>query len=394
MTRGNELIGGLALGAGLMYLLDPDRGRRRRAVLRDQAVHWTSRLDDAAATTARDLGHRSAGVVAQAGARFRRDGADDVVVEERVRSALGRLVSHPGAIEVRAKDGLVSLSGPVLANEADALLLGVRKVRGVRAVEDLLEVHESAEDVPGLQGAGRRPGHRPELLQENWSPAIRLLTGLGGGALALAGGRARNPAARLLGVLGLGLLARAATNLPAKRMVGAGAGRRAVDVQKTLTVNAPPETVFAFWRDFENFPRFMSHLEEVRRTGDFTSHWVAAGPAGVPVAWDAEITSIVPEQLIAWRSVEGSVVASAGVVRFQGNEDGSTRIDVHLSYNPPGGAVGHAVASFFGADPRRAMDDDLVRLKSLLEEGKTSAHGETVERAELEPSPEPAGTAQ
>jgi uncharacterized membrane protein len=144
-------------------------------------------------------------------------------------------------------------------------------------------------------------------------------------------------------------------------------------VQKTITVNAPIEQVWELWSNFENFPHFMSHVKEVRKLDEGRSHWVVAGPAGVPVEWDAVITDWVPHQLIAWKSVEGSTVDSAGRVRFQTLQDRSTEIDVQLSYNPPAGAVGHAVAALFGADPKRAMDEDMVRLKSLLEEGKTRA---------------------
>jgi uncharacterized membrane protein len=91
----------------------------------------------------------------------------------------------------------------------------------------------------------------------------------------------------------------------------------------------------------------------------------------------------VPNEVIAWKSVEGSPIGNAGIIRFQRNEKGGTRVDVRMTYNPPAGAIGHAVASFFGADPKHAMDDDLVRLKSLLEDGKTSAHGREIERDEL-----------
>jgi uncharacterized membrane protein len=93
----------------------------------------------------------------------------------------------------------------------------------------------------------------------------------------------------------------------------------------------------------------------------------------VSVEWDAVVTDWVPSQLIAWKSVEGSTVETAGRVRFEPTGDDRTEIDVQMSYNPPAGALGHAVATLFGADPKRAMDEDMVRLKSLLEEGKTRA---------------------
>jgi uncharacterized membrane protein len=169
------------------------------------------------------------------------------------------------------------------------------------------------------------------------------------------------------------VLARALTNLPARRLTGIGAGRRAIDLQKVINVAAPVDRVWELWSNYQNFPRFMAHLKEVRRSGEGQSHWVARGPAGTRIEWDAITTEWVPNEVLAWRSVEGSPVMNAGIVRFQPNPDGTTRIDVRISYNPPGGALGHAVAALFGTDPKRAMDEDMVRLKSLLEEGKASA---------------------
>src|SRR5687768_7666482 len=101
----------------------------------------------------------------------------------------------------------------------------------------------------------------------------------------------------------------------------------------------------------------MSHLREVRKIDEGRSHWIAVGPAGVSVEWDAVVTDWVPSQLIAWKSVEGSTVETAGRVRFEPTGDDRTEIDVQLSYNPPAGALGHAVATLFGADPKRAMDE-------------------------------------
>ena len=104
-------------------------------------------------------------------------------------------------------------------------------------------------------------------------------------------------------------------------------------------------------------------MATVARTG------LVDGPAGVPVEWDAVITKQVPEQVLAWKSVPGSAIAQAGIIRFDSNTDGSTRVDIRFSYNPPAGAIGHAVAALFGADPKREMDEDLVRMKTLIEGG-------------------------
>ncbi|HEX7052032.1 MAG TPA: SRPBCC family protein [Longimicrobiales bacterium] len=387
MTDQRKWLGGAMLGAGLMYLLDPRQGRRRRAQMRDRMVHALHEVNDAADTTARDLRNRSVGAAAEVKSRLHGERVTDEVLEARVRSAIGRAVTHPGAIEVSADDGFVTLRGPVLAREVDDLLSAAESVRGVRGLNHRLEVHETAGNVPGLQGEPtRRTGRRPELLQENWAPAPRLLAGAAGAGLLLSGLRRGGITGTVLGAAGASLLARAATNLGLRRLVGVNAGRRAVDIQKTITIDAPIEDVFAFWSRPENFPRFMAHLQEVRRTGEGTYHWVARGPLGATVEWDAVVTKSVPGEVLAWKSVPGSVVGNAGIARFERSPDGGTRVSIQMTYNPPAGAVGHVVASLLGVDPKRAMDEDLVRLKSLLEEGRTSARGESVTREEVEPS--------
>jgi uncharacterized membrane protein len=383
MKGQEKLITGMVLGAGAMYLLDPDRGARRRSLLRDQGVRASHKIGDGLAATARDARNRTVGAAAEIRSRFRQDQADDDVLHERVRSAIGRVVSHPSAITVTVSDGRVVLSGHILADEVDTLIRRVRGVRGVSEVRNELEIHRTADNVPALQGEGRPREQRPELLQENWAPTTRLVMGSLGGVLALEGIRDRWPGARALGVLGLGLLARAATNLPSRRLVGIGAGRRAIEIEKTIRIAVPVEQVWELWSNFENFPRFMAHLREVRKLDEGRSHWVAVGPAGVPVEWDAVVTDWVPQQFLAWKSVNGSTVQTAGMVRFRPVNEQETEIDVHLSYNPPAGALGHAVAFLTGVDPKQAMDEDMVRLKSLLEEGKTRADGEQVRVEEV-----------
>jgi uncharacterized membrane protein len=382
MRDQGKLIGGLLVGAGLMYLLDPDRGARRRALVRDRTVRAGHKLGDGLEATTRDLRNRARGTAAELRSRVRRETVGDEILHERVRSAIGRAVSHPGAIRVTVWEGRVTLQGPVLEEELDPLLRAARRVRGVSEVVNELNVHRDPAGVPSLQG-GRPREARPELAQENWAPATRIVMGAVGGMLTYRGIRARGPAGRAIATAGAGILTRALTNLPAKRLTGVSAGRRAVDVQKVINIAAPIGRVWELWSDYENFPRFMAHLKEVRRTGDRQSHWVAAGPGGSRVEWDAVTTEWVPNEVIGWKSVEGSVVESSGLVRFRSNPDGTTQIDVKLSYNPPGGTLGHAVASLFGADPESAMDEDMVRLKSLLEEGKTSADGGRVLLDEL-----------
>lgn len=384
MARDN-LLNGLLIGAGLMYYLDPDRGRRRRAMVRDQVVHYGHKADRAMDTAARDIRNRAVGVASEARGRMRGgEEAPTSVVEARVRSAIGRAASHPGALGVSADhDGRITLTGPILGEEVDRVISTVESVRGVRDVIDRMEVHESPAGVPGLQGAARVPRQRLDVLQENWAPATRLLMGLLGGAMAIRGMRQQGPIGGALTLTGLGVVSRSLSNKDLRRLLGIDAGRNAVEVHKMVTIHAPVSEVFAFWRDYENFPRFMSHLREVRDTGGGRSHWVAEGPAGLPFEWDAETVRVEEDRLISWRSIGTSPIANAGIVRFQPESEGATRVDIHLSYSPPAGALGHAVASFLGTDPRHLMTDDLVRLKSLLEDGKTTAHHASVTREQL-----------
>jgi uncharacterized membrane protein len=389
MTGQGKLIAGVVAGVSAMYLLDPDRGARRRSLLRDQGIHVGHKLGDGLSATARDARNRTLGAAAELRARFRPDQTDDEVLHDRVRSAIGRVVSHPSAINVTVTDGRVTLTGHVLADEVDDLIERVERVRSVTEVHNELEIHRTADGVPDLQGPGRQREQRPELLQENWAPTTRVVMGVVGGLLVLQGLRTRSVARRVLTSAGVGLLTRAASNIPPSRLVGL-ADRRAIRVEKTITVQAPVDQVWELWSNFENFPRFMTHLREVRKLDEGRSHWVAAGPAGIPVEWDAVITDWVPKQFIGWSSVEGSTVDTTGQARFRPLSEAETQIDVQLAYSPPAGAAGHAIAALFGTDPKSAMNDDLVRFKSLLEEGKTRANGAQVRLEEIAAGARPA----
>jgi uncharacterized membrane protein len=146
-----------------------------------------------------------------------------------------------------------------------------------------------------------------------------------------------------------------------------------MDARSATTVNKEPADVYARWRAFDRFPEFMYHLESVEDTGPGRSHWVAKAPAGTTVEWDAEITEDVPGERIAWRSVEGSTVDNAGVVRFTPAPGGQgTEVHVELQYDPPGGALGGFVAKLFGEEPNQQLADDLRRFKSLLETGEVA----------------------
>jgi osmotically-inducible protein OsmY len=164
------LIGGLGLGAALMYVLDPERGKRRRALVADKAVRAVNRATDTLGARSRDWRNRARGVAAEVKARTRSERVDDAVLEERVRAELGRSVSNPGGIDVTALAGTVTLSGPVVMSELDDLLSAVRGVSGVANVENRLEMYESGGDIPALGGA-RAPRSKKKRVRDRWEPA-------------------------------------------------------------------------------------------------------------------------------------------------------------------------------------------------------------------------------
>jgi hypothetical protein len=216
------ILWGIALGAGSAFLLDPQQGRRRRALIRDKMVRTTREAREFGDAATKDLRARAQGMSAQLRmqARSLRGGPrggplDDDVLVERVRAKLGRYVSHPHAIRVTAQNGYVTLAGDILAREHGALVQAMRSIRGVRDCADRLDVHPSAEGVSALQGGTTPPsGQRFEILQARWSPGTRALVG-GTGALltlfALVRGGIGGVAA-LAG--GAALIARAKVNHP------------------------------------------------------------------------------------------------------------------------------------------------------------------------------------
>jgi uncharacterized membrane protein len=148
-------------------------------------------------------------------------------------------------------------------------------------------------------------------------------------------------------------------------------GDRGVRIHESIRLELPRDEVYRFWRRLENLPRFMSHLASVAENPDGRSHWVAVGPADYRVEWDAEIINEIPNQTLAWRSLPGSDVVSAGSVNFDSVRGGrSTQLSVNLQYAPPAGRAGDLVARLFGRAPVQIIREDLRRFKQLLEAGE------------------------
>jgi uncharacterized membrane protein len=373
------LLTTIGLGAGLMYFMDPQQGARRRAMVRDKANRFVNNMDESIEKAVEDSRNRARGVLSEMTARLSDQGAPDWILEERVRSNLGRLARHARAVTVTADGGRIHLSGPVLREDEDAIVKAALRTRGVHGVENQLQVVDSPANIPALQGdPSPQRQMRPDWQQQNWSPATRLLSSVGGSLLTLYGLTRRGVAKPVLSTAGLVLTARGMTNLDTRSLLGLSSGENGIRVNKAINIFAPVDEVYQFWRNFENFPLFMNHVREITTQGD-VSNWKVAGPAGSTVEFQSRVTQDIPNDLISWETLPDSQVRSAGFVRFDENRDGSTRVTVQMNYIPPAGVAGHAVAQLFGVDPRQAMHEDMIRLKTLLEEGKTSTDETKVE---------------
>ncbi|MGE5525211.1 MAG: SRPBCC family protein, partial [Rhodospirillaceae bacterium] len=337
MARAITTLLAAALGAAGFYYLDPQRGRRRRALARDRYASVRAQLTRSLEPIRRDAANRVQGLTARLKSTSEYAGAPDETVVQRVRSALGRCVSHPRAITVVVRAGRVELSGDILQSEHERLIEAVLAVPGVTGVDDALHVHATSEGVSALQGGRLRRGRRPELLRRTWGPATRAAVGTAGAVLGLYGLLGGRVVALGAGAL---MLVRSGANRPLSETLGAG-GRGAIRIQKSIAVRAPVEKVYELLRNYDNFPRFMHNVRAVELRPDGTSHWTVAGPAGVSVEWDAITTDMEENRLIAWATTEGSAVDHAGVIRLVPEGD-ITRVHVTMTYTPIGGGVGHA----------------------------------------------------
>lgn len=214
------------------------------------------------------------------------------------------------------------------------------------------------------------PAARPSAINVGYNE--RLAGAIGGPLLALFGLTRQTPGGLVLAAAGGALFYRSLSgHCPAYQAMGVTTARAASEplhAEKSVTINRPVEDLYRFWRHFANLPRFMKHLDSVRVNGDTRSHWVANGPAGVKVEWDAEITEDRPNELIAWRSLAGAEVDNSGSVRFEPATSGrGTVVRVAIDYNPPAGALGAAVAKLFGEAPQQQIEGDLRRFKSMME---------------------------
>lgn len=235
--------------------------------------------------------------------------------------------------------------------------------------------------------------------KQNVGNTERIATAAGGGALIAYGLKRFDITGAILATVGAALAVRGATGQCSvyealgidtnSKTEGSGRGGSSwlsgpVHVTKSVTINKSADELYSFWRNFENLPQFMTHLESVKKTGEKTSHWKAKAPLGSSVEWDAEITSDVENERIGWMSLEGSDIPNSGVVHFLPTTNRGTEVKVNMTYEPPAGKFGALVAKLFGEEPEQQVSEDLRRFKSLMETGLImKVEGQTSGREEM-----------
>lgn len=343
-----KLLGSAAVGALAMYLLDPDRGAPRRAVSGLKLREMGKQTGDALERVVRSIGEG-------AGHDGRHHAAD---LAHRAADS-GRELAHRASDSGRELAQRATETGRELAQRASETGhdIAARAAEAMHTAETRVRsaMHRATEAAEPLVEASRGP----------WSGGTRSAAVVGGGALGLYALASRSPLAIVAGLAGLALLARGASNRPLRSLAGR---RRAVEVTRSIRIDASPEQVYELWSNYENFPHFMSNVVEVRDLGNRRSHWIVKGPAGSEFQFNSVLTEQSRGRRLSWRSEPGAEIEQSGTVEFQPAR-GGTRVTVHMSYVPPAGEAGHAIAALLGSDPGQQMDEDLARMKSLIERG-------------------------
>jgi uncharacterized membrane protein len=238
------------------------------------------------------------------------------------------------------------------------------------------DLHDDRSLNGGINNGGSNGNKR------NVGKAERIASAIGGGALIGYALKNRSKSSLLLGLTGACLLYRGASGqCETYRLLGINTAHerehdevaRDVHVEKSITINNSPKELYRFWRNFENLPRFMENLDSVTQLDGSRSHWVAIGPGGKQIEWEAEIYNEKEDEMIAWRSLSGSDITNAGSVHFEEAPGGrGTYLKVVLNYNPPGGKAAALFAKLFGQEPGQLVEHNLKRLKQLIETGEIS----------------------
>lgn len=237
---------------------------------------------------------------------------------------------------------------------------------------NLLDEYDKPGNIPELQGGRPRKGHLPEVLQENWSPTLRLFAFLGAGGLLLRS-RSLPKAVRPLASIASFLIGtRAVANEPLPTVFGFDRNRGAIEINKHVIIHAPIQRVFNFFKQYKQFPHFMRNVFDVRTVDEEKVRWIVKGPLGSHISWVAEEIECEENDLIKWRSSDGALVPQVGKLEFHPEDKDTTRVTLLMTYNPPLGIIGHSMARMARCDPKTLFDEDFARAKTFLEHGKAA----------------------
>lgn len=345
-----SLLKGLVWGAGLMYLFDPDRGRRRRALIRDRIVGLGHDAEDLWHRGSRDLTNRTLGVAAETKRALQTGPVDDALLTQRVRAVLGHHINNARRLDVTTNHGIVTLRGTIRPGEPQRVIPAVERVPGVHGVESALTI--SGTPVP------------PKLEPRAMRPGTQLLLAGGGGLLMVRGLLRRGFSTTAAGAVGAGLLAHALIN---GRGRGASRGR-VRECRSSAVIAAPVEKVYDFVSDIEQSDRFLPESVEVSSLGDGRLRWSMPGPGGVGSLNCEEVLleEVVNERLV-WASTDDSPFRYLGEATFAPVNQDSTRLNVTLVYVVPGGSLTQGLADLLGIDPQQHLDHCLERIQQDLE---------------------------
>jgi uncharacterized membrane protein len=353
-----------AVGAAAVYFLQGERGKNRRAAFSRKAGHWTASVAGSASRYARDVRHRLEGIAREAWNYPPRRPPDDRVLEERIRSRMGRIVAQPHRIHVASENGAVTLWGAAAESDVRNLVHTVENMPGVVEILNHLERREP-DDHDGQEFNSLKQAHRETLL--HWSPAARLVAGIAGAGIAIYGWKRKDRLGVSLSFLGTGLAAASTMKRNLHSLLAFSEDSPGFELEETVRIKAPISDLYDFWANPENYPKVFSHITAIERLGENLYRWTVTGPAGLPIHWEGRITRAVPNTIVEWKSLPGSTVANFGIARFDPHYDASTRVHVRMFYRPPAGIVGRFLAELLGSDPKKVLQQDLKRLKVRFE---------------------------
>jgi uncharacterized membrane protein len=274
------------------------------------------------------------------------------------------IVTGIGSLGIGA--GLMYFLDPNRGNRRRALVQA-RVNRSVRDAGEAINssVSQVRDRTRSVMDQSRRAvlGQQPDNRMRG---ALQGLLAAGGSSLALYGRKRKNVIGTVLSIAGLGMVAGGVASIPIRRLILRNREQEAIEVEKTIEIDAPLEEVYRFWSDFENLPRFLSHVRHIQSLEGGRCRWRAGDPEDIELEWDTITTSQVPNELITWRSANDAPLRASGTARFRRSGPSGTRLSVRLAYSAPG-ELSRKTANLLGESPLQQLDDDLVRMKKLIE---------------------------